>query len=213
MIGDRGVSAADGGLDAVDLAFVRRLPRSQPTTAAIGAASGPGPERPRTGAREPSVAAIADRLLAAVPDTWIGLAQRIEERHRAGSVVFAVAGGQAVEGRTTIVECLARSLAARGNTVEIVAAAPAEIPVPRSGRPSQIVLVDAGVWFPAGPLRRGWLQRRSFGCHAVILVRRSDALPCPQRGPACAAVGLDVLGEIVTMVPVSATAGDPCDAA
>lgn len=209
MIGDMGVSVRDGGLDAVDLAFVRRLPRCQPTSAAE---SGPVPERPQMGVREPLAEGITDRLLAAVPDTWIGLAQRVEERHRAGSVVFAVAGGEAAEGRTTIVECLARALAARGNTVEIAAAAPAEIPVPRPGRPSQIVLVDAGVWFPTGPLRHGWLQRRSFGCHAVILVRRSDALPCPQRGPACAAVGLDVLGEVVTMVRGSGTAGGACDA-
>jgi hypothetical protein len=143
---------------------------------------------------------LVERLLAAAPDTWIGLAQRVEDRHRAGNIVFAVAGAGPAEGRSTLVACLARSLASRGNAVEVAAAAPVEIPVPHGGRRPPIVLVDAGVWFPAGPLRRGWLERRSLGCHAVILVRRADAAPCPQRGPACAAVGLDVLGEVVTMV-------------
>lgn len=213
MSDDMAASARAGVLDAVDLAFVRRLPGRQSTAAAGVVASDCGASQPRSGPREPRSAGIADRLLAAVPDTWIGLSQAVEERHRAGSVVFAVAGSGPAEGRTTIVECLARSLAARGTAVEIAAAAPAEIPVPRPGQPSPIVLVDAGVWFPAGPLRRGWLERRSLGCHAVILVRRSDAPPCPQRGPACAAVGLNVLGEVVTMVPESAIAGESCDEA
>lgn len=202
-----------GGLDAVDLAFVRRLPVRESQAVAGAAPSHCAARQPRSGPREPPSAGIADRLLAAVPDTWIGLSQAVEERHRAGSIVFAVAGSGPAEGRTTIVECLARSLATRGAEVEIAATAPAEIPVPRPGGPSPIVLVDAGVWFPAGPLRRGWLERRSLGCHAVILVRRSDAPPCPQRGPACAAVGLDVLGEVVTMVPESAIAGNSCNEA
>ena len=147
---------------------------------------------------------MVDRLLVAVPETWVGLAQRVEERQRAGSIVFAVAGAGPSEGAARSWSASPGPRSARGNAVEIAAAAPPEIPLPRSGRRPPIVLVDAGVWFPGGPLRRGWLERRSLGCHAVILVRRADAAPCPQRGPACAAVGLDVLGEVVTMVTESA---------
>lgn len=212
-------------LDAVDRAFLRRLTGSDahrsPDAAAAAAAlpaGTPGPTpaaapRIRAGAAaaEPSCAAdpLVERLLAAVPEAWIGLAQRVEAAHRGGrdgAVVIAVTGARRGEGRTTIVHCLARVLAARGRAVECVTAAPLE-PGLLGGRRPPIVLVDAGVWFPAGPLRRGWIERQGLGCHAVILVRRADQPDCPARADACAAVGLDVLGEVVTMVPPAGGAG------
>jgi hypothetical protein len=66
---------------------------------------------------------------------------------------------------------------------------------------SPLVLVDAGVWFPGGPLRRSWLQSQSIGCDAAIVVRRAGQPECPARGAALESIGLKVLGEVVTMTP------------
>jgi hypothetical protein len=46
----------------------------------------------------------------------------------------------------------------------------------------------------------------SLGCDAAILVRRADREPAPARAAALAAVGVTVLGEVVTFAP--ATTGD-----
>jgi len=208
---------APAPFDAVDLAFLRRLagraaPRAAIPDATAAPLAGAGPAAPPVAAcatpdtaASPTVAAAApgtlvDRLLTAVPEAWIGLAQRVEEKHRGGAIVFAVTGARRGAGRTTIVACLSRVLSARGHDVTCVASAPLEPTLLGRGRPP-IVLVDAGVWFPGGPLRRGWIERQSLGCHAVILVRRADEPPCPARGAALAAVGLEVVGEVVTMVP------------
>jgi hypothetical protein len=148
---------------------------------------------------------LVDRLLRLVPQAWAHLAQRVEDAHRDGAEVIAITGARHGEGRTTLVECLARALAARGRRVERHIHAPLELtPAGRDG--GSIVLVDAGVWFPGGPLRRAWLERQSMGCHAVILVRRADQPPCEARGAALEAVGLKVLGEVLTMTP-PATSG------
>jgi len=221
-------------LDAVDLAFLRRIARrgpiepgavqAAPVSAPAASATPAPPVRiaaaagasmpaavavmPPPGAvPSPAAAAVrvvtgtlVERLLAAVPDAWTGLAQRVEERHRGDAVVIAVTGARRGEGRTTIVRCLARVLAARGHAVECVSSPPLEPGLLGGGRPP-IVLVDAGVWFPGGPLRRSWIERQSLGCHAVILVRRADQPECPARAAACVAVGLDVVGEVLTMVP------------
>jgi hypothetical protein len=227
-------------LDAVDLAFLRRIARRGPLepdavhaapvsepaavvtpaqpvriAAAAGASMPAKPSIPIIGAVAPPPRAVpapaaaavrvvtgtlVERLLAAVPDAWTGLAQRVEERHRGDAVVIAVTGARRGEGRTTIVRCLARVLAARGHAVECVSSPPLEPGLLGGGRPP-IVFVDAGVWFPGGPLRRSWIERQSLGCHAVILVRRADQPECPARAAACVAVGLDVVGEVLTMVP------------
>jgi len=221
-------------LDAVDLAFLRRIARrgplepdavqAAPVSAPAASATPAPPVRiaAAAGASMPAAVAVmpppgavpspadaagrvvtgtlVERLLAAVPDAWIGLAQRVEEKHRGGAVVIAVTGARRGEGRTTIVRCLARVLAARGHAVECVSSPPLEPGLLGGGRPP-IVLVDAGVWFPGGPLRRSWIERQSLGCHAVILVRRADQPECPARAAACVAVGLDVVGEVLTMVP------------
>ena len=59
---------------------------------------------------------------------------------------------------------------------------------------------------PSGPLRRAWLERQSLGCHAVLLVRRADEPECPAREPALEAIGVRVLGEVVTRVPAPVAA-------
>lgn len=211
--------------DAVDRAFLRRLTerdgRRPPVAEPVAAEpTGPGPAPAvravaaalaRPAVPNPAAAGtLVERLLAAVPEAWIGLAQRVEEKHRGGAIVFAVTGARRGEGRTTIVGCLARVLAARGHQVTIATAAPLEPDLLGRGRPP-IVLVDAGVWFPAGPLRRGWLERQSLGCHAVILVRRAEDPACAARGTALEAVGLQLVGEVVTMVPRAGMPGPPVE--
>ena len=154
-------------------------------------------------AAEAVAGTLADRLLQAVPDAWAHLAQQVENAYRDGAEVIAITGARRGEGRTTVVECLARTLVARGSRVECHDRGPQTPAIPtRDGRPgSCIVLVDAGVWFPGGPLRRAWLERQSLGCDAAILVRRDDQPECDARGAALEAIGLKVLGEVLTMVP------------
>jgi hypothetical protein len=148
---------------------------------------------------------LVDRLLRATPDAWNDLATRVEGARRDGAEVIAITGARRGEGRTTVVACLARALAARGQPVECHDRVPLTLSMPgRNGRHGGgIVLVDAGVWFPGGPLRRAWLERQSLGCHAAILVRRADQPECAARGAALEAIGLTVLGEVLTMTPMT----------
>ena len=141
---------------------------------------------------------LVDRLLRVVPHAWAHLATRVEDAHREGAEVIAITGARRGEGRTTLVECLTQTLVARGRRVECLDRAPLE-PASRGRDGGSIVLVDAGIWFPAGPLRRAWLERQSLGCHAVILVRRADQPACEARAAALEAVGLKVIGEVLTM--------------
>jgi hypothetical protein len=198
-------------LDAVDRAFLfhaGKVRRQQPSPTPSPPSSGlPGH---RDGDLECARAddgqgTLVERLLRVVPKAWARLAQRVEDAHRDGAEVIAIAGCRRGEGRTTLVECLTRTLAARGRCVESQERVPLEISA--AGREDRrIVLVDAGVWFPGGPLRRAWLERQSLGCHAVILVRRAAEPACAARVTALEAVGLKVLGEVLTMAP-PATSG------
>jgi hypothetical protein len=212
-------------LDAVDRAFLwhadraRRHPSRPSQVRSIGAAAAVSEAiapRPAAAALVPAAAihpqpitddgmgTLVDRLLRVVPHAWSHLAQRVEDAHRDGAEVIAITGARRGEGRTTLVECLARALMARGRRVECHDRVPLELA--SAGREGgTIVLVDAGVWFPGGPLRRAWLERQSLGCHAVILVRSADQPACPARGVALEAVGLKVLGEVLTMTPPATT--------
>jgi hypothetical protein len=222
------MTPAPATLDAVDRAFLwhadraRRCPPRPPQALSIGAtvpvseATTPTPQPaaavpvpvpvPVTAAvraeliTDDGMGTLVDRLLRVVPHAWAHLAQRVEDAHRDGAEVIAIAGARRGEGRSTLVGCLARTLVARGRRVECHDRVPLELP-PASRDGGSIVLVDAGVWFPGGPLRRAWLERQSLGCHAVILVRRADQPACEARGAALEAVGLKVLGEVLTMVP------------
>jgi hypothetical protein len=186
----------------------------------------PPPPRPPVGAPTPLLheaaspttvgpvraAGIVARLLDAVPEHWARLADRVEEAHAANADVIAVAGCRRGEGRSTVVACLHTVLVTRGRQVDVHATVPLELPQPQRSPRSRgcIVLIDAGVWFPGGPIRRGWLERQSLGCHAVILVRRHDVATCAARATALEAMGLRVLGEVVTMtVPTPLPAGAP----
>ena len=199
------MTPATGTLDAVDRAFLwhadqaRRQP-PRPAVAAAVAAPVPAAATHPQPITDDGMGTLVDRLLRVVPHAWSHLAKRVEDAHRDGAEVIAITGARRGEGRTTLVGCLARALMARGRRVECHDRVPLELA--STGRDGgTIVLVDAGVWFPGGPLRRAWLERQSLGCHAVILVRRADQPACPARGVALEAVGLKVLGEVLTMTP------------
>jgi hypothetical protein len=219
------MTPATATLDAVDRAFLwhadraRRHPSRPPQVLSNGAAAAVSEAivaRPAAAALVPAAAihpqpitddgmgTLVDRLLRVVPHAWSHLAKRVEDAHRDGAEVIAITGARRGEGRTTLVGGLARALMARGRRVECHDRVPLELA--SAGREDgTIVLVDAGVWFPGGPLRRAWLERQSLGCHAVILVRSADQPACPARGVALEAVGLKVLGEVLTMTPPATT--------
>ena len=219
------MTPATATLDAVDRAFLwhadraRRHPSRPPQVLSNGAAAAVSEAivaRPAAAALVPAAAihpqpitddgmgTLVDRLLRVVPHAWSHLAKRVEDAHRDGAEVIAITGARRGEGRTTLVGCLARALMARGRRVECHDRVPLELA--SAGREGgTIVLVDAGVWFPGGPLRRAWLERQSLGCHAVILVRSADQPACPARAVALEAVGLKVLGEVLTMTPPATT--------
>jgi hypothetical protein len=67
----------------------------------------------------------------------------------------------------------------------------------------RIVLVDAGIWFPPGPIRRQRLAVASLGCEAAILVRRADRQPAPAREAVLESLGIEVLGEVVSFAAAS----------
>jgi hypothetical protein len=147
---------------------------------------------------------LVARLLATSGPQWSALADELESARRAGQRTIGIAGGERAEGRTTLVACLARTLHERGVDVVVLAAhtsrtGPCGGPAD-GGRPhdKRIVLVDAGMWFPPGPIRRQRLLLASRGCDAAILVRRADREPAPAWAAALAAVGVTVLGEVVT---------------
>jgi hypothetical protein len=216
-------------LDAVDRGFLRWLAERPPLRASVAdaapvAAADRSPPATTVAAATPPLpevwqppdpgpsAPLVDRLLHAAPRSWETIARRVEDAHRDGAGVVAVAGGRRGEGRTTVVECLARTLAARGRRVEIVDTATAAAALSGGRDGGAIVLVDAGVWFPGGPIRRAHVERVSLGCDAVILVRREGQPQCAARGTAIEAAGLRLLGEVLTMVPVADAAGPAPDA-
>jgi hypothetical protein len=209
-------------LDLIDAAFMGRQ-RTVPAPAAT-----PAPELPPTraeprasarpaaapavtrGWRPPLPAGVAaaprelvGRLLDEAAAEWDGLATHVEAARRRGRRVIAVAGSEAREGRSTLVACLTATLEARGGDVVCIDSHDVAAAVAGGHGPShdrRIVLVDAGVWFPPGPIRRPWLIVASLGCEAAILVSRgrgrSDA-----RAAALEAIGIEVLGEVLTFAP------------
>jgi hypothetical protein len=200
-------------LDWLDTAFLARQPRPTPATppaaltapeAFAPAALPPGPQ--------PSAAAVVRgdsvvaRLLEAVPSEWDSLAAAIESTALSGGRVVAFTGGERSEGRSTVVVGVAEVLRRRGRSVAIHSQAPLLLPFDEAerARAAEIVLVDAGPWFTAGPLRRRTIERAALGCDAAVLVRRADASPCPAWSEALAAIGLTVLGEAVTFEPTLA---------
>jgi len=209
-------------LDAIDRAFIARwesrgpaAPPSRPPAAEPAAAPARQPARPeadperRSESRPPPCDDVGDpalvaRLLVAGGREWSTLADEVEAARLAGHRAIGIAGGERSEGRSTLVACLARTLRERNRDVVVLAggmAAAGARGVPADGgrlHDTRIVLVDAGIWFPPGPIRRQRLMLESLGCDAAILVRRADRAWAPAWAAALAAVGVTVLGEVVT---------------
>ena len=213
-------------LDLLDRAFVSRSPARPPLpsrrpVAGMGATKGTGEARAVTAttAAEPVEAAefpaastpeavaadLVDRLLEQAHEAWQSLAARVEQAHAEGLRVVAVAGAERGEGRSTVVAGIARALQQRGRRVVCSTQAPLvteESDVPPDDE--TIVLVDAGVWFPPGPIRRKVLARCALGCDTLLFVRRQDVPECLAYQQALAAIGMPVLGVVLTF----AGAGD-----
>jgi hypothetical protein len=169
------------------------------------------PQEPVVPAVPAGGGSLVDRLLRAAWSEWNGLAAHVEAARLRGRRVCAVAGGEPREGRTTLVECLAAVLRERGRDVscftpqELAAAAASD---PGHSHDKRIVLVDAGIWFPPGPIRRQWLAGSVLGSEAAILVRRADRSPSSVRHTVLESLGIEVLGEVLTFtddVPFVAT--------
>jgi len=209
-------------LDAIDRAFIARWqargPAAPPTApSAVGSATAPNPapERPEDEpdrlAESPAPASgdlcdpdLVARLLVAGSRQWAALADEVEAARLAGHRAIGIAGSRRSEGRSTLVTCLSHTLRNRGRDVVVVATGAAALGprgVPADGghlHDKRIVLVDAGIWFPAGPVRRQRLMLATRGCDAAILVRRADCEPAIAWAAALAALGVTVLGEVVT---------------
>jgi hypothetical protein len=216
-------------LDQIDAAFLARwqtaappaaaalVPTPTPTPAAAAeelppmqAEASPIDELPALPSA-PDATTVADRLLAAAWPEWNGLAAHVESARLRGRRVFAIAGGEPREGRSTLVECLAATLRVRGRDVLCTTLTGVmTVTAPDSGpaHDKRIVLVDAGIWFPAGPIRRQWLAACTLGCDAAILVRKADRKPAVARRAALEAFGVEVLGEVLTFTDI-----DPSPAA
>ncbi len=186
------------------------------------AADGKPPVATATGAEmsdgsgEAAAAAVDQTLLELLerfPEQWAAVALAVEQASRAGTRVIAVAGHQQGEGRTTLVRGLGLLLSERGWQVtsfpsaaawwqELVGAGPGWQPLhTKTAADNDIVLVDAGIWFPPGPLRPRQLLLKMFGFDGVLLMRHHAHASCPARDGAIAKAGLKSIGEIVSFAP------------
>lgn len=145
-----------------------------------------------------------EQLLIHVPNEWRQLADCVEQALTRGSRVVAVVGRRRGEGRTTLVHGIARTLESRCWRVACVQQPPLE--EPHSDAVADVILVDAGVWFPPGPVRRNRIANMACGCDAVLLVRRADQSPCIVHEEVLESLGLKVLGEAVTFAAPLAVA-------
>lgn len=198
-------------LDLIDRAFVERhtaspqrtlAPPSMPVIAAAIAppVSGGSPE-----AADPVVATLLDVAAA----EWRRLASRVEAAVADGARVVALAGRERGEGRTTVARGLVGLLRANGCPAEYRAGTLLPEAGIDDGSMQGCLVVDAGVWFPPGPVHRGRLARMALGCHAAILVRRSARPPCPAHEQALVALGIHPLGEVVTFAGEVSIVADP----
>lgn len=195
-------------LDAFDQAFVARWEARGPTPSPMPSAPEHAADSPPVAARCPIIAddplnvdpAFVERLLTVARPEWESLAREVESARQDGNQVIAVTGREPGEGRSTLVACLGRVLRERNREIVIRTAGgrPAH-DIHHAGRHDRrIVLVDAGVWFPPGPIHRQRLLLASVGCDAAIVVRRACRPPAPAQAAALAAIGVTPLGEVVT---------------
>ena len=192
-----------------------------------------GPDKQHQGAltqlemcKESALDDVLAMLLAAVPEQWEMLADRIVGACEKGCHVIAIAGHHAQEGRTTITRGIASVLRSQGRQVRCLGSSQElwreligdsgmwQLHKDRHGcleshEKEGVVLVDSGVWFSPGPFRKQEIASRVFGCDAVLLVRHADVPPCPSRQHVLSSLGVFPIGEVGTFsgfkecVPVS----------
>ena len=181
-----------------------------------------GPEKQHQGGvtqlemcEESALDNVLAMLLAAIPEQWEMLVDRIVGAREKGCRVIAIAGHHAQEGRTTIARGIASVLRSRGRQVRCLGSSQElwrEL-ISDSGTlqlhqdrhdcleshgKEGVVLVDSGVWFSPGPFRKQEIASRVFGCDAVLLVRHADVHPCPNRQKILSSLGVFPIGEVVT---------------
>jgi len=214
-------------LDLVDEAFLLQwrngaepdppavaAPAVAVSAAAVPAAAVPVAALPAQTAASPMPVALAPdptdtptddlvaKLIAAAQGQWQALAVEVEAARRRGRRVIAVTGREPGEGRTTVVDGLYRMLRRRGRAV-VRCDRGTLADVGGTPHDSAIVLVDAGIWFPPGPVRRQRLLVSSLGCDAAILVRRAASPALAGLGAALEALGIEPLGEVLTFAGTS----------
>lgn len=174
-----------------------------PTPELAAVAASPSP--PVAPGKAPDSQPLVAWLLETAPEQWATLAATVERAVAEGHKVIAVAGGGRGEGRTTLVEALEATLTARGWHVVRIAGplSAAGNTFGGPGNDREVVIVDAGVWFPPGPIRHDRLAAMTGGCDAVILVRRAAQAPSPARAAAIEQTGCRFLGEVETLVPMA----------
>lgn len=199
--------------DLIDQAFLERwqatltpAPRKSPAAPAAPVAQAPveAPPAPIRIVPEDLTTAgtgLVDTLLASAAGEWHSLAAEVEAARQRGRRVIAVVGSEPGEGRTTIVAGLVQALTSRGR--DAVSCTPAGLTAtvdaaagPAHGK--RIVIVDAGIWFPPGPIRRQRLMLASLGCDAAILVRPAHRPEATAWAVALAAIGVEPLGEVLS---------------
>jgi hypothetical protein len=161
---------------------------------------------------------LLSKLLESVPDQWIQIAEQIEAAQAVGCRVFAITAGQPGAGVTTVARGAFLTLQGRGRRVACVSKPPLQCRDLKAREHhadrADIVIVDAGIWFPPGPIRQRQVAQLAFGCDAVILVRRADRAAVPAQGETLTACGLRVLGEVITFEMASSPddSAEPPDA-
>lgn len=179
--------------DLLDMAFLARVAGRlpvEPVAPLREPDARPAAPEPVSPAHDP----VVSRLLEAFPEAWARLADRVEAAFSSGSRVVCVAGRSRGEGRSTVVCGLAHALRARGCFVACHEDMASGVAAADAGP----VIVDAGIWFPHGPLHLGRLAHAALGCDAAVLVRRAASATCPGHATALEAVGVHVLGEVLT---------------
>lgn len=199
--------------DLIDQAFLERwqatlapAPRPKPAAPAVPVdrapvEAAPTPVRIVPDGLTTTGTGLVDNLLASAADEWNSLAAEVEAARQRGRRVIAVVGSEPGEGRTTIVAGLVQSLTLRGRDTVSCTPAGLSATVDATAGPThgkRIVIVDAGIWFPPGPIRRQRLMLASLGCDAAIFVRPAHRPEATAWAVALAAIGVEPLGEVLS---------------
>lgn len=145
---------------------------------------------------------IVKRLLQKVPEQWLGFAKSIESEVQENRSVIAIVGGVPGEGCSTIARGLVSTLRCRGWNVTALEGAQVidRQQIFGSNEEKRVAIVDAGAWFPPGPIQHDRITALSDGYDAVVLVRRASKAPSAARATVIKNVGLHLIGEVETFV-------------